>query len=89
MITGATRVAAVLGWPVEHSRSPQMLNAAFAASGIDAVLVPIGVAPEAMILPVKVLGNGEISVAVQVTANAFSTSAKDKIAAAGGSTTEV
>jgi len=39
--------------------------------------------------PVKVLGNGEISVAVQVTANAFSTSAKDKIAAAGGSTTEV
>ena len=39
--------------------------------------------------PVKVLGNGEISVAVQVTANAFSTSAKDKIAAAGGSTTEL
>ncbi len=48
MITGATRVAAVLGWPVEHSRSPQMLNAAFAASGIDAVLVPIGVAPEGL-----------------------------------------
>ena len=39
--------------------------------------------------PVKILGNGEISVAVQVTANAFSSSAKDKIAAAGGSTTEV
>lgn len=37
--------------------------------------------------PVKVLGNGDISVAVQVTANAFSTSAKDKIAAAGGTTT--
>ncbi len=38
--------------------------------------------------PVKVLGSGEISVAVQVTADAFSGSAKDKIAAAGGSTTE-
>jgi large subunit ribosomal protein L15 len=39
--------------------------------------------------PVKVLGSGEISVAVQVTAHAFSASAKDKIAAAGGSTTEL
>ena len=36
---------------------------------------------------VKVLGEGEIAVAVQVTAHAFSASAKDKIAAAGGSTT--
>ncbi|SDT26855.1 LSU ribosomal protein L15P [Friedmanniella luteola] len=38
--------------------------------------------------PVKVLGTGEITVAVQVTADAFSGSAKDKIAAAGGSTTQ-
>jgi len=39
--------------------------------------------------PVKVLGSGDISVAVQVSANAFSASAKEKIAAAGGSTTEI
>ncbi|HVQ86596.1 MAG TPA: 50S ribosomal protein L15 [Actinomycetes bacterium] len=39
--------------------------------------------------PVKVLGTGELTVALQVTANAFSASAKDKIAAAGGSTTEL
>jgi large subunit ribosomal protein L15 len=39
--------------------------------------------------PVKVLGNGEISSAVQVSAHAFSASAKEKIAAAGGSTTEI
>ena len=38
--------------------------------------------------PVKILGNGDISVALQVTADAFSASAKEKIAAAGGSTTE-
>ncbi|MEM2645643.1 MAG: uL15m family ribosomal protein, partial [Desulfurococcaceae archaeon] len=38
--------------------------------------------------PVKVLGQGEISVAVQVTAHKFSTSAKEKIAAAGGTATE-
>jgi shikimate dehydrogenase len=42
-ISGTTRIAAVIGWPVEHSRSPVMLNAAFAADGIDAVLVPMGV----------------------------------------------
>lgn len=38
--------------------------------------------------PVKILGNGEISVAVKVTANKFSRSAVEKIQAAGGSTTE-
>ena len=39
--------------------------------------------------PVKVLGQGEIEVAVQVSAQAFSASAKQKIEAAGGSTTIV
>ena len=38
---------------------------------------------------VKVLGDGELTVAVQVTAHRFSASAKDKIAAAGGTTTEL
>ncbi len=37
--------------------------------------------------PVKVLGQGEISVAVQVTAERVSASAKEKIEAAGGSVT--
>ena len=35
---------------------------------------------------VKVLGGGDLSVALQVTAHAFSASAKEKISAAGGST---
>ena len=39
--------------------------------------------------PVKILGNGDLSVALQVSAHAFSASAKEKIAAAGGSTTEL
>jgi large subunit ribosomal protein L15 len=38
---------------------------------------------------VKVLGSGEITVALQVTAHAFSGSARTKIAAAGGSVTEL
>jgi large subunit ribosomal protein L15 len=39
--------------------------------------------------PVKVLGNGDITVALQISADAFSETAKSKIAAAGGSTTEL
>ena len=38
---------------------------------------------------VKVLGSGEVTAKVQVSAHAFSASAKDKIAAAGGSATEL
>lgn len=38
--------------------------------------------------PVKVLGHGEISVAVNVTADAVSSSAREKITGAGGSVTE-
>ena len=38
---------------------------------------------------VKVLGNGELSVALTVTANAFSASAKSKIEAAGGTATQL
>jgi large subunit ribosomal protein L15 len=40
-------------------------------------------------LPVKVLGTGEVSVKLDVTVNRFSGAAKDKIAAAGGTTTEL
>ena len=39
--------------------------------------------------PVKVLGQGEIGVAVQVSAHKFSEAAKEKISAAGGTTTEL
>ena len=39
--------------------------------------------------PVKVLGDGELNVAVHVTAHKFSKSAQEKITAAGGSTTEL
>ena len=38
---------------------------------------------------VKVLGGGELSVKLDVTVHAFSASAKDKLAAAGGSATEL
>ena len=42
---GATRVVAVLGWPIEHSLSPVIHNAAFAAMDLDWVYVALPVAP--------------------------------------------
>jgi len=39
--------------------------------------------------PVKVLGDGELTVALQVSVHKFSKSAVEKIQAAGGTTTEV
>lgn len=39
MISGATRVAAVIGSPVQHSLSPVLHNAAFAQLGVDWVYV--------------------------------------------------
>jgi shikimate dehydrogenase len=52
-----TRRAAVLGWPIGHSRSPAMINAAFAATGIDAVMEPIGVPPERLAAVVRELAD--------------------------------
>ncbi|MBN1994827.1 MAG: shikimate dehydrogenase [Anaerolineae bacterium] len=44
-ITGKTSVVGVLGWPVEHSLSPAMHNAAFAEMGLDWAYVPLPVQP--------------------------------------------
>jgi shikimate dehydrogenase len=45
VIGGRTAVYGVVGWPVAHSLSPRMQNAACAAAGIDAVYVALPVAP--------------------------------------------
>jgi shikimate dehydrogenase len=41
-----TRVLGVIGWPVGHSRSPELHNAWFRERGTDAVYLPIPVPPE-------------------------------------------
>lgn len=48
MISGRTRVFALLGRPVLHSLSPAMHNAAFQALGIDAAYVALGCAASAV-----------------------------------------
>lgn len=45
-ITGATRLVGVIGWPVDHSLSPRMHNAAYAALGLDWAYVPLPAPPE-------------------------------------------
>jgi len=40
-----TGVYGVVGWPVAHSQSPAIHNAAMAASGVDGVYVPLPVKP--------------------------------------------
>jgi shikimate dehydrogenase len=46
LISGSTRLVALLGHPVAHSLSPRMQNAAFAARGLDLVYVAFDVPPE-------------------------------------------
>jgi shikimate dehydrogenase len=46
-ITGAARLAGVMGWPVSHSRSPVLHNFWLREYGIDGVYMPLAVAPEA------------------------------------------
>ena len=46
MIDGTTRLLGVLGWPVEHSMSPVMHNAAIQAAGLNACYLPFPCSPE-------------------------------------------
>lgn len=45
-ISGHTRVAGIIGWPVEHSLSPAMHNAAFRELGLDWLYAAFPVDPE-------------------------------------------
>ncbi len=54
MISGRTKVLALIGQPVGHSLSPRMHNASFAADGLDYVYVCLDVDPDD--LPAAVRG---------------------------------
>lgn len=45
-VRGGTNVAGIIGWPVAHSLSPAIHNAAFAEAGLDWVYVPLPVPPQ-------------------------------------------
>lgn len=52
-IDGHTRVAGILGWPVEHSLSPAMHNAAFRALGLNWAYVAFPLRPERVVEGVR------------------------------------
>lgn len=67
LVFGGTKVAGVIGWPIEHSVSPPMHNAAFRALGLDWCYVPFAVHPshlEAAMRGVKALGMRGINATV-------------------------
>src|ERR1051325_1294082 len=45
-ITGKTRLAGIMGWPIAHSRSPALHNFWIDEHDIDGVYVPMAVRPE-------------------------------------------
>lgn len=45
-VSGAARVAGVMGWPVKHSRSPRLHGYWLDKYGIDGAYVPLAVSPE-------------------------------------------
>src|ERR1700688_2568465 len=45
-ITGKTRLAGIMGWPVAHSRSPPLHNFWIEQHGIDGAYIPLPVRPE-------------------------------------------
>ena len=48
-ITGTTRIIPIIGHPIRQVRSPDLFNALAAERGADAVLVPMDIAPDAMV----------------------------------------
>ena len=57
MITGTTRLYAIIGDPIAHVRTPMAFNDYFAAEDIDAVCVPIQIGDQR---PAEGLGRLEI-----------------------------
>ena len=60
-ISGATRVAGVIGQPINHSMSPVLHNAWLAAAGIDGIYVPFAVELERFTAFVQSLRGGSVA----------------------------
>lgn len=66
-INGRTKVCGLFGFPVGHSFSPAMHNAAFQALALDYVYVPFAVAPDSLpaaVAAIKALGLAGVNVTV-------------------------
>jgi shikimate dehydrogenase len=67
MITGTTQTLAVIGYPIAHSLSPVMHNAAIQTLGVDYVYIPCAIAPsdlETAIAGLRTIGTQGFSVTI-------------------------
>lgn len=55
-LTGAAKVAGVIGWPVAHSLSPSLHGYWLDKYGIDGTYIPIPIAPDDLLDTVRALG---------------------------------
>jgi len=74
-ITGAARLAGVMGWPVSHSLSPELHNFWLREYNIDGVYIPLAVTPEAFecsLVALSQLGFAGVNVTVPHKEAAYS-----------------
>lgn len=67
MTTAHTQLLALIGWPVEHSRSPAIHSAAIEALGVDATYLALPVRPEdlgAAIRGIRAIGARGVNVTI-------------------------
>jgi len=53
ILSGKARLAGIIGWPVEHSRSPRLHGFWLERYGIDGAYVPLPIRPDAFALAVR------------------------------------
>src|SRR5262249_15619946 len=53
LVTGRTRLYAIIGDPIEQVKSPEVLNPLMAAAGKAGILVPVQIAPEKLAATVR------------------------------------
>lgn len=54
-LSGAARIAGVMGWPVKHSRSPRLHGFWLRSHGIDGAYVPLAVRPDKLAVALRAL----------------------------------
>jgi shikimate dehydrogenase len=55
VLSGTTKLAGIIGWPVAHSRSPRLHGFWLDRHGIDGAYVPLPVRPDALVTAIRAL----------------------------------
>ena len=61
MVSGTTQVVAVIGHPIAQVKSPDNFNRYFAEQHMDSVMIPVDIAPDAVVDYLNALRGWRIS----------------------------